>query len=179
MPSHQLRNNVRKRAGKLLALTMVATLGLATAAAPAGAHWNGTGQLIANIAILPYNYNDTWMAPLNRSLTNWNATASPANIYKTSLSGSSLTVTSYSDTWYGYYQRCGDSCYYLRVNSRTINRDASNFSNFVTSVVVHEFGHAFNLAHNSLSASIMNHDRNRNSMTTPQPHDVADVNEYY
>ncbi|MEV7331897.1 matrixin family metalloprotease [Micromonospora sp. NPDC093244] len=168
------------RRSSLAAAALAAALVAAQAVpAPALAHWNGTGQLNAYISIYPYNYNNTWMAPLDRSLSNWNGTASPAYFYKDTLSSSTLTVTSYSDTWYGYYQACGSSCMYVRVNSRTINRDASNFSNFVTSVVVHELGHALNLAHNDLSASIMNHSRNRNSMTAPQSHDVADVNAYY
>ncbi|MFG1872897.1 zinc metalloprotease [Micromonospora arborensis] len=163
----------------IAAATLVAAL-VAAQSVPARAlaHWNGTGQIIARISIYPYNYNSTWMSPLDRSLSNWNVTASPAYFYKDTLSSSTLTVTSYSDTWYGYYQACGTTCMYVRVNSRTINRDASNFSNFVTSVVVHELGHALNLAHNDLT-SIMNHGRNRNSMTTPQSHDVADVNAYY
>ncbi|RZT77941.1 matrixin [Micromonospora violae] len=173
------RRTSAKRSSIVAAALAVALAAVQAVPAPALAHWNGTGQLIAYIGIYPYSYNSTWMTPLNRALSNWNATASPASFYKDTLSGSTLTVTNYSDTWYGYYQACGSSCMYVRVNSRTINRDASNFSNFVTSVVVHELGHALNLAHNSLSASIMNHSRNRNSMTTPQAHDIADVNAYY
>jgi hypothetical protein len=179
MTSPRTPSAIRRAARRSSAAALVAALVAVSAAAPAEAHYNGTGQLYAQIEVRPYNYNDTWQVPLNRALSNWNATASPALITKYNNSGSSITATSYPDTWLGYYQRCGDNCYYIRLNSRTISAQASNFANYVTSTTVHEYGHAFNLAHNSLSASIMNHSRNRNVMTTPQPHDVADVNEYY
>lgn len=174
MPSGALGRITRR--GTAVAAALV--LAMAASATPALAHWNGTGQDIASIHIYPYSYNSTWQTPLNRALSNWNATSSPANFYKSSNSGSTLTVKSYSNTWYGYYTRCGGSCMYVKLNSRTINRDASNWANFVTSVFVHELGHALNLAHNSVT-SIMNHSRNRNGMIKPQPHDVSDVNAYY
>lgn len=174
MPSKVLGRTVRRG----LAIAAVLGLILTTGANPAFAHWNGTGQDIASIHMLPYSYNSTWQTPMNKALANWNATSSPANFYKNSNSGSTITVKSYSNTWYGTYQRCGGMCMYIKLNSRTINRDASNFANFVTSTLVHEFGHALNLAHNS-STSIMNTSRNRNTMTKPQAHDVSDVNAYY
>ena len=157
---------------------VVVMLVVVTGGSPAAAHWNGTGQDIARIHMYPYSYNSTWQTPMNKALANWNATSSPAHFYKSTNSGSTITVKSYSNTWYGTYQRCGGMCMYVKLNTRTINRDASNFSNFVTSTLVHEFGHALNLAHNS-TTSIMNTSRNRNSMTKPQSHDVADVNAYY
>jgi predicted Zn-dependent protease len=174
MHSGALRRNARRA----IPVALMATLMMLTGVSPAAAHWNGTGQDIASIHIYPYSYNSTWQTPMNKALANWNATSSPANFYKSSNSGSTITVKSYSNTWYGTYQRCGGMCMYVKLNSRTINRDASNFSNFVTSTLVHEFGHALNLAHNS-TTSIMNTSRNRNSMTKPQSHDVADVNAYY
>lgn len=167
-----------RRSRSVSSLLLATVLGLAMFATPASAHWNGTGQDIARIEMYPYNYNSTWQGPMDRALSNWNATASPADFHKSTFSGSSITAASYSDTWYGHYQRCGGSCMYVKLNARTISADASNFSNFVTSTFVHELGHALNLAHNSLT-SIMNSSRNRNSMTTPQSHDVADVNAYY
>ncbi|NUS04167.1 MAG: matrixin family metalloprotease [Nonomuraea sp.] len=174
MHSGALRRNARRGFFTALVVMLVGAVGVA----PAFAHWNGTGQDIARIHLRPYSYNSTWQTPLNRALSNWNATASPAYFYKSSNSGSTLTVKSYSNTWYGNYQRCGGMCMYIRLNTRTINRDASNWSNYVTSIFVHELGHALNLAHNS-TTSIMNSSRNRNSMTKPQSHDVADVNAYY
>lgn len=152
--------------------------GIALATAPAEAHYNGTGQQSANMPVYPYNYNSTWQTPMNQALSNWNATASPAYIHKYSGSGSRIYAASYSDTWYGHYTRCGDACFYIKLNARTISRDANNFSNYVTSVLVHELGHGLNLAHNSVT-SIMNSSRNRDTMTKPQSHDVSDVNAYY
>ncbi|WP_155127231.1 matrixin family metalloprotease [[Actinomadura] parvosata] len=170
--------NAKRKASRLLAATLAGIVCVSISATPASAHWNGTGQLIARIGLYPYNYNDTWQKPMNKALANWNATSSPADIYKNRNSGSTITVKSYRNTWYGHYTRCGDSCLYIKLNSRTINRDASNFSNYVTGVFVHELGHALNLAHNS-TTSIMNSSRNRDTMTKPQSHDVSDVNAYY
>ena len=172
----------RRTVARVLAAAAVAALGVASAAVPAQAHYSGTGQIIARIEVHPYNYNSVWQPALDRGLANWNATASPAYISKYSNSGSSITAASYSNTWYGYYTRCGDFCYYIRMNARTISAAASNVGNFITSVLVHEYGHAFNCADLSSSSgvtSIMNEGRNRNSMVTPQPHDVSDVNAYY
>ncbi|MFI7705404.1 matrixin family metalloprotease [Nonomuraea sp. NPDC049480] len=177
-PLHPPARKPTRRIFRSLAVVLAAALAVASGAAPAAAHWNGTGQDIARIAVEPYSYNDTWQKPMNKALSNWNATSSPAHLYKSSLSGSTITVKSYSNTFYGRYTRCGGSCLYIKLNTRTINRDASNHANFVTSVLVHEFGHALNLAHNS-STSIMSNSRNRNSMTKPQAHDVSDVNAYY
>ncbi|MEU6724103.1 hypothetical protein ABZ917_10365 [Nonomuraea wenchangensis] len=150
---------------------------MAVIATPAAAHYYGSGMSTPNFTIRPYSYNSTWQGPMDRSLSLWNATATPAYIGKSSGSSSSVTAASYSDTWYGLYTSYG-SWFQIKLNSRTISNDAVNFSNYVTSVFTHELGHALSLAHNSLT-SIMNHSRNRNSMVAPQSHDVSDVNSYY
>ena len=74
--------------------------------------------------------------------------------------------------------------YRIILNSNTISRDAINFSDFVTSIFAHEFGHSIWLADNPSEASgtngsIMNHSRNRNTLTVPTSFDVASVNEKY
>lgn len=153
-------------------------------AAPAAqAHYDGRGQPEARISIQPYNYGTGWNVPIDRAIANWNATASPADIFKYSSSGAYLEVAGYSDTFTGQYTNCGPGCYIIRINSRAISEaKPTNLSNFITSVAVHEWGHAFDLAdipYGSSGQSIMAYARDRNLMTTPQPHDVADVNDYY
>ncbi|GAA3820661.1 hypothetical protein GCM10022226_46270 [Sphaerisporangium flaviroseum] len=160
-----------------LAIAIAAILVAVVGATPAAAHWYGAGMTQPNFTIRPYSYNSSWQGPMDRSLSNWNATPTPAYISKSSGSSSSVVATSYSDTWYGLYSSYG-SYFQIKLNSRTISGDASNFSNFVTSVFVHELGHGLSLAHNDLT-SIMNHGRNRNTLTTPQAHDNSDVNSYY
>ncbi|MGI5237294.1 hypothetical protein [Dactylosporangium sp. CA-139066] len=167
------------KVGKVAAAVVAAAIGGGLLfASPAHAHYDGAGQLYAQMEVYPYSYNSTWQSAIDRGLSYWNATPTPAYISKYQYSGSSVTAASYSDTWYGLYQRCGDNCYYIKLNARTISRDAYNFQNFATSTTVHEYGHALNLAHNSVF-SIMNHSRDRNTVYTPQPHDIDDVNAYY
>ena len=156
-----------------LALALSIPVGSATAEP-----YSGSGQEIPKIPVLPFNDNATWQPAIYKAMSNWNATYSPVYLSVSSSGGSTITATSYSDSWHGYYQACGSSCLYMRLNSRTIAADASNVSNFITSVLVHEYGHALNLAHTS-STSIMNSSRNRNTMTTPSSSDVTNVRGWY
>lgn len=57
----------------------------------------------------------------------------------------------------------------------------SESNNWGQSVLVHEFGHAFCLDDNpsSRNASIMNHDRTRNTLIKPTSNDIAGVNSAY
>ncbi|MEO3794958.1 matrixin family metalloprotease [Nonomuraea sp. B10E15] len=170
------------RRGVLRTMAVAATgiVAVAVSTTPVIAHRSGNGLQTPQLSVYPYNYNDVWQPAMNKAGSNWNATSTPVRVYKDSDSGSTITAKSYSNTWYGTYTRCGPSCFYIKLNSRTIARDASNTSNFITSVLVHELGHALNLAHNTVT-SIMNRSRNRNSTTytKPRPHDVSDVNAYY
>lgn len=45
----------------------------------------------------------------------------------------------------------------------------------MTSVLVHEFGHGFNLGHRPGADSIMNSSRARNTMVKPSSSDVTNV----
>lgn len=173
MPNAQ----VRVKLGYLfasLALLLALTMPMGAAASPI----NGIGQSTPKIAVYPYNYNTTWQTALNQGLANWNATFSPVSLTKSTLSGSTLTAAQYNTTWYGYYQSCGPTCMYIRMNSKTIAADATNVSNFIQSVTVHEYGHALYLNHVT-STSIMNRSRNRNTMIKPQTADVNNVKAKY
>ncbi len=156
---------------------LVAALSIPAGSATASPY-SGTGQETPKIRVLPYSYNSTWQTAINNGRYNWNSTYSPVDLTVSTIGGSTITATSYSDTWYGYYQRCGSTCMYIRLNSRTIARDASNVRNFITSVLVHEYGHALNLAHTT-SYSIMNYNRDRNTMTYPSSSDVSNARAAY
>lgn len=166
-----------------LATATVSILVLASGAEPARADYFSGGWPTAWSYIRPYSYNATWQSPMDRSLNNWNATASPADIQKVSGASNTVTAASYPDSWFGHYRKsCGVGCSYaIRLNSRRISAEATNFANFVTSVMVHEFGHALSMADNpnTTRASIMKESRSRNSMITPQSYDVEEVNRYY
>jgi hypothetical protein len=164
-----------------VAAASAVVLGALSAASPASAHFSGGGQTLPTISVRPYSYNPTWQAPMDRALANWNATPTRAYFFKQSTSASTVTAASYPDNWYGHYRRCGTACMVVRLNSRRINQSATNFGYFVTSVLVHEFGHALNCADNTYYPSVMDENRARNSstMSYPQPHDNSDVNVYY
>ena len=155
------------------ALCMGASVGVASA--DEGSPFSFRGQGTPKILIAPYSYNDQWQPGMDAALANWNATVSPAHISKQSGRTSTVTAKSYTASWFGYYQSCGDSCLYIRLNSRTISAASVNHKNYVTSVLVHEFGHALNLAHRDGSTSIMNRNRNRNTMVKPSSSDVTNV----
>ncbi|MGI5486253.1 hypothetical protein [Microtetraspora malaysiensis] len=184
MPSPRARRGTRggrlsrrvSLAGSALLVTLAVTV------SPASAHYYSGGGASASFTIKPYDYNDTWMKPLNKALSNWNGTATPAYVSKSSSSSSWVQAASFSSSWYGLYTPYGSRTgryFRIQLNSRTIYNDASNWSNFVTSSFVHELGHRLSLddiTSGYCTTSIMSYCRNRNSMTTPQAHDV---NSYY
>lgn len=176
----------RRRAAAVLAVSSVLTLPVALLpGAPAQATFYSGGMPNAHYLIRPYSYNDLWQPNLDRALTNWFNTPTPAWIEKSTATSSALTAAQFADTWYGLYSPSGSGSgrtFQIRLNSRTIARDAANFANFVTSCFVHELGHGLSLNDDppvASTASIMRHDRNRNVMITPQQYDIDDVNNFY
>ncbi|WP_250443148.1 matrixin family metalloprotease [Actinotalea sp. C106] len=158
-------------------MTAALCLAVPTAVAQAdeGSPFSYIGQDTPKIAVYPYSYNSQWQPGMDAALANWNATYSPVSLTKKSSSTSTVTAASYSANWYGYYQACGGTCLYIRLNSRTISKDSANQKNYVTSVLVHEYGHALNLGHRDGQSSIMNRQRNRNTMVKPSSSDVTNV----
>ncbi|GLX66626.1 hypothetical protein [Paenibacillus glycanilyticus] len=136
------------------------------------------GSQSPNINVPPITYNNTWKTPMEAAASAWNGTATLVTVGTLSSSKNSLIVSSYSDTWYGNSSSANPGPFTIKLNSRTINRDATDFANFVQSVLVHEYGHEFCLDHTS-QTSIMNDSRNRNTMKVPQPYDVSEVNTVY
>lgn len=121
------------------------------------------------------------------STSAWNSTSTPVNIKTVAGSGHSYVISgTYNDTWYGLYTPKNRQ--YLvtgRAGKFTIelnrNQLVSESDNFWQSVLVHEFGHAFCLGDNPSSgnSSIMNYDRNRNTLIKPTSNDIAGVNNAY
>jgi len=131
-----------------------------------------------------FSFNATWQAPMERAISNWNSRPTTVFFEQLSISNNTITAGSRVYTWYGLHtawHRAGIiTRFTIDMNSRTISQDATNFSNFVTSVFAHELGHSIWLADNpagtTANGSIMNHNRNRNTLTTPTAFDVASVN---
>lgn len=154
-----------------------ATVGAAT--------YLGFGWPKSTIPIKPYSYNDLWQPAMNASLSNWNNAGAKVKFTKDSSSGNKVTAAQFSYSDYGItYQTYSGSTlksFRIELNARTIAADASNFSNFVQSVFVHELGHTIWLADNpsTSSSSIMKYTRNRNTMTKPQTFDINNVKAKY
>lgn len=96
-----------------------------------------------------------------------------------------ILASQYLDEWYGIEIPTPSSGYItsfiIKLNTRTIADNATNFSNFAQSVLVHELGHVFWLKDNpgTTSSSIMKYSRNRNLMILPQQYDINNVNAKY
>ncbi|SNS83021.1 CARDB protein [Anaerovirgula multivorans] len=137
------------------------------------------------IPIRPYSYNSTWQTPMDTAISNWNNDEAKITFNKVSLSDNTVAAGQYD---YDAYGKCfstykGDELtkFEIQLNSRTISEDATNLSNFIQSVFVHELGHTIWLADNpnTTSSSIMKYSRNRNTMTKPQTYDIIHVKAKY
>ncbi|MCB7135984.1 hypothetical protein [Cellulosimicrobium marinum] len=182
------RGRARAAAASIVALLLLMT-GVESAAA---ATYTSNGMPRASFTVYRPSYNSTWNSPLGLAEKGW-AAVPEAKIKRTGTKPAlghynSAVVGSYTADWYGVYTRRYDSSivytgylFTIKLNSRTINKSASNFSNFVRSVYVHEYGHAFSLADNpsGSQASIMKESRNRNSMVYPSTSDKANVSARY
>lgn len=171
-----------KSLGKCLFLTLFAIPLIFAGNRDADATLMLAGSSEPAISLQSPGVNQTWAAPIVDAMSTWNGTSTPVYISFSSSSPNTLTAASYSDTWYGLNtQSNGIYTFKIQLNSRTINRDATNFYNFVKATTVHEFGHCFFLADNpnTTSASIMKYSTNFNVTTTPQTYDINDVNTAY
>ena len=121
------------------------------------------------------------------SVNAWNNTNTPVNIKTVPGSGHSYVISGvYNDTWYGLYTPKERQYLFTgRAGKFTIEMNRSQLvsqsDNFRQSVLVHELGHAFCLSDNPSSgnSSIMNYDRNRNTLIKPTSNDITGVNSAY
>lgn len=140
----------------------------------------------ASVAIRVSSYNPNWTTLINNSRVTWNNSAN-VNITQNDNSPNWIEAGNYDKDWYGlttssYNSSTGYiSTFNIQINGKTINQKATNVSNFVMSVMSHEFGHLFWLCDNPVtsSTSIMDYNRNRNTMTSPQQFDISNVNAKY
>lgn len=134
-----------------------------------------------NFTVKEYDYNNTWQTPMI-NLYLIGIYSDTCLVTKSSSSANTIVAAGYSDTWYGLATQTvsGNTTtkFQIKLNSTTISNDATNFNNFVQSVLVHELGHILWLADNpsTTSSSIMKYTRDRNTLTRPQSYDINDVN---
>lgn len=137
------------------------------------------------IYIHPYSFASTWQSAIDQSRINWNNSSANVYFYTSSSSENMVYVDDYDISAYGLTTCWPNGSQVTRfetkVNRRRISADASNLSNFIQSVVVHELGHTVWLADNpnTSASSIMKYSRNRNTMTSPSQYDITNVNSKY
>ena len=173
----QVKTRVRGRIARV-ALVFLAAAGLTVGTAiPANATYFASGFGAGFFYVNDYSYNTTYQPAMDQAIVNWNNAAAPVDIQKIA-GGNTVTAASYAETWYGYYTRQTTS-FTIQLNSRVISSSCTNVSNCITSVFVHELGHALYLDDNPpVASSIMLSSRNRNVMTTPSAYDESEATQY-
>ena len=157
--------------------------------------WWPRGGQPTTINFQPFNFNSSWQPGMNSGINNWNN--STANVRFIPHNNSNNTVNALSRTWnsYGriYMTRSTSNIteatttrYQIELNSRTINSLINNNAswtrhNVISSVMAHELGHVVGLRDNPTggTSSLMNGNRNRNTITRPTTFDIQSVNMLY
>ena len=147
------------------------------------------GSSTGNISIKSYSndYDGVWVDMFDAGIEAWNSSSANVTISTTYVNVNTIEAARYNDTWYGHCEYIYNPLtkhiisFDIKINARTISESATNFFNFAKSVIVHEFGHVFWLDDNpsTTEASIMDNNRDRNTMTEPQQYDINNVNAKY
>jgi hypothetical protein len=168
----------------LLTITVVSSICLSSINVFA-ADYLSYGWPTAAVPIKTYDYNSVWQSPMDTSISSWNNASAKITFNKVSSSSHSVTAAQFEYTDYGrnYATYSGSKLtdFRIELNARTISADATNFSNFVQSVFVHELGHSIWLDDNppTTNSSIMLYARDRNTLTTPSWYDRTNVSAKY
>lgn len=177
---------------KIIAYTMVTVLSLQSVSFSKAAVYNDYGLESKNATLSQVSgLSDKWATVIKNAIETWNNSGAGVKVEQSVTPVSTLKVASYADSWYGltksYYNVSTGytSKAEIKINDRTISRDASNFSRFAQSTVAHEIGHLYWLADNPVDSpagynmSLMNHGRNRNTIYEPKVFDVSNVKRKY
>lgn len=164
-------------------ITMLISTNLVSAYVPVGLKWSGS--------TFPISVTYKWGSNLGTSsvirtayqqaLTDWNG--AQMRIKFTESSSSSNELNSYyvsSSSAYGYNDLYGTGTTYTKFMA-FVNAGNSNITKtyVARSVAGHELGHAMSLDEGNVLVSLMNQNRNRESIYTPKQDDLDGVNEQY
>lgn len=171
---------MKKRLSKVLLLIGLLSL---TFGSVSYAHYLSSGYSLYSMKyrIIDSAGNTAW----SKAASNWTSAAGTTISHdSTSLNGAHYGDLAYS--WFGLYSPTGSPTKYFNVyvNPKSIHEYAGCNSNpgaCAISSATHEFGHAQFL--NDIeqyygNSSIMSYERDRTTITTPQAHDIADLNAY-
>lgn len=145
-----------------------------------------TGDRMCNYYYVPIRWggsiNEEYKTTAATSMRDWNEAQNKRRFVQGDSSSSGVIDAYYSssDSYFGYsYWQTGmDSCTDAWVTKINTYYESNNDTDFGRSVVSHELGHILGLAHTNWS-SLMNTDRNRYTLYTPQKDDINGVNELY
>lgn len=126
--------------------------------------------------------NAKYRTPYLNAMSVWNGSTNRIRWGNANASESYVRLSGWNEDFYGRYAPLGyksngrASKFKIEIND---NRLFMASSIFRQSVIAHEMGHALCLDHNTSSTSLMNSNRNRNSIYKPNQDDIRGVNYAY
>jgi len=145
-------------------------------------HWYQYGYNLYSFTYSPDSGSDYWAG---QAAKNWRDKAG-TTITKSTYSNNTVSLANYNYSWYGLYTPYTNSSggvykFSIKANTYALQDDYTNWDKALISTLTHEFGHAQYL--NDLESgwgnlSIMSYERNRETILTPQAHDINDLNNY-
>ncbi|HUC91410.1 MAG TPA: hypothetical protein VMS09_05175 [Paenibacillus sp.] len=167
---------MKKPCFRISALLLIASLLIPVAAS---AHYWASGY---NLYSMSYASVDNDNGVCYQGAQNWQ-TAVGTTMTQNSGSGNKCYYRSgYLETWYGLYSK-PNTYFTIKINKDKLSADYPGYLwNASVSTSTHEFGHAQYLADLDetgtpayKTTSIMSYARDRKTMTTPQSHDISDI----
>lgn len=177
---------------KFLIFTMIVAVSFQSVSVSMASVYNVCGLKSKNTSVSDVSgFSKKWASVINNAIKAWNDSGAGVKLNQSSNPYNKIKVGSYTDSWYGMTSSSYEvSTGYIneatiKINDRTISKDASNFSKFAQSTVAHEIGQLYWLDDNPVDTpagynmSLMNHGRNRNTIYEPQAFDVSNVKRKY
>lgn len=170
-----------------ISVLLISGVGVVPAAA---ATYCSCGMPTATNSIYRPSYSAPWEAGLISAFSAWNGignskgTVKISRTYNYSTQGNYMSVGTNVGSWYGRYYRTVEGGSHIQINTRTITNATTTSSRptFARSTATHEIGHLLNLGDNpggTANSSLMNHNRNRLIIYSPQSKDRTNVINHY
>ncbi len=183
------KKSMKKGSRKLVITTSVLIFASTGGLAVRAATLFQSGYISPSFSVKNYNLNDVWNTALAQVIPSWNGTPTKAFISLSSNSNNEIYGGNYDASWYGMYYKLEDDGYgsakkfSIAVNGNAIiiaQSRGEDTTNYLRSTLAHELGHALHLGDlDNTSKELMNHNRDRSEIYTPQSGDIQGVNSYW